>query len=270
MSRSGTTGSSAVVRDYYAAYWSERADEKPVRVGGTLRTLYEQNVTAHDTCIDVGCGAGLANALWLERNASAYVGVDVAVNAIETAKRFGLDARLIKDASDLPFDDGSFDVAVCIEVLEHLFEPASAVREIQRILRPGGTLIATVPNIAHWRRRIDLALLGRWHPGGDALSVEKPWRDPHIRFFTTGALGRMLKEGGFADVRVGAIAEAFVTDIPGLRSFGRRPEAGPAFARLCQAQPAIFGRRIYASPSPQNGVCSDAITLGQRKIDNRG
>ena len=48
-----------------------------------------------------------------------------------------------------------FTVVVCFEVLEHLFAPHLAVAEMHRVLEPGGVLIATVPNVAYWRRRLD-------------------------------------------------------------------------------------------------------------------
>lgn len=55
----------------------------------------------------------------------------------------GLD--LLCDICDIPEPDGSFDAAMCIEVLEHLPDPISALRELTRLLRPGGTLIVTAP-----------------------------------------------------------------------------------------------------------------------------
>ncbi len=52
---------------------------------------------------------------------------------------------IISDICDIPVTGGSFDVIMCIEVFEHLPEPAKAVKEFSRILRPGGTLIITAP-----------------------------------------------------------------------------------------------------------------------------
>jgi methionine biosynthesis protein MetW len=234
------------VKGYYEKYWLTRANEQPIEPNSTLLKLYARNVRASDMCIDIGCGSGFTSGLWLARNTAAYTGVDVSATAVEKAGRLGLAAQLIDDASDLPFEDSSFDLAVCIEVLEHLFQPEQAAHEMRRILRPGGRLIVTVPNVAHWRRRADLVLLGRWHPGGDELSVKEPWRDPHIRFFTVRALERMLCRAGFSDVRVGATSEAFLTDVPGLRRLGRRADAGPIYSRLCSGLPSLFGRRIYA------------------------
>ncbi len=56
--------------------------------------------------------------------------------------------------AELPFADGSFDYAVCVEGLEHIENPANAIREFRRILRPGGTLIVSVPNIMNIEERL--------------------------------------------------------------------------------------------------------------------
>ena len=129
--------------------------------------------------------------VWLTRNGRKYTGVDVSEEGVSLAQSIGLDARAIEDAASLPFDSATFDVVLCIEVLEHLFTPHLAAKECARVLRPGGILLATTPNVAYWRRRLDMVLFGRWHPDGDHLSVEQPWRDPHIRFFNPGALRQM-------------------------------------------------------------------------------
>lgn len=63
------------------------------------------------------------------------------------ADRADLDGRL-------PYDDGVFDAAVCVEGLEHVENPANAIRELARVVRPGGTLIVSVPNILNIEERL--------------------------------------------------------------------------------------------------------------------
>jgi 2-polyprenyl-6-hydroxyphenyl methylase/3-demethylubiquinone-9 3-methyltransferase len=190
------------VKDYYERYWS--ADVRPhYDPGDVLSKLIEHNVEESSRCLDVGCGAGETYAQVIHARAASYKGVDVSARAVEIARSGGLDAQVIDDAAALPFDDNTFDVAVCIEVLEHLFSPHVAVNEIRRVLRPGGRLIVSAPNVAYWRLRVNL-VLGVWNPLGDALAIEQPWRDPHIRFFTPVTLRRMLEQAGFPTVEVGA------------------------------------------------------------------
>ena len=130
-----------------------------------------------------------------------YVGVDLSENAIEMARGIGLTAHRV-DGEDLPFDSGTFDVAIAFEVFEHLFNPHHAAGELLRVLKPGGVLLGTVPNVAFWRRRFELAIHGVWNPYGDFLSVREPWRDPHIRFFNAVQLRRMLEKAGFSNIIV--------------------------------------------------------------------
>ncbi len=60
----------------------------------------------------------------------------------------------------LPYDSGSFDYVTCVEGLEHIENPAQAIREFYRLLRPGGRLIVSVPNILNIEERIKWLLHG--------------------------------------------------------------------------------------------------------------
>ncbi|MGE0229525.1 MAG: class I SAM-dependent methyltransferase [Dehalococcoidia bacterium] len=234
------------IRRYYETYWSEDGFYPVGSLAPALASIFAQYVPAGRRCLDIGCGDGQTAGPWLLQNGCQYVGVDISGNAVRAAQAVGLDARQIEDASALPFEDDSFDAAICVEVLEHLFQPSVAVGEARRVLRPGGVLLVTVPNVAYWRRRVDLALLGRWNPLGDTLSVTQPWRDPHIRFFNPGALKRMLVAAGLEPIVVGGHGGSFLRDIPWV---GRRLGSGGSsqFYRLGErVMPSFFGYRVHA------------------------
>lgn len=190
------------VRSYYDAYWSAPVPPR-YEPAPELARLIARAVDGGTACIDVGCGAGQSYAGDVSRAAASYVGVDVSERAVELARSGGLSARVIDDAAELPFEDDSFDIAIAIELLEHVFQPELVVQEIRRVLRPGGRMIVSTPNAAYWRLRVNL-MFGIWNPLGDALAIEQPWRDPHIRFFTLAVLERMLTQAGFGSVEAGA------------------------------------------------------------------
>jgi len=187
--------------EYYERYWSTSGLCPDGANEGTAGRLMAAHVPAGSKCLDFGCGSGRSAGIWLREHGMGYVGVDVSASAVAMARALGLQAIQIDDGV-LPFEDRAFDVAVAFEVFEHLFEPQRGARELRRVLRPGGLLLTTVPNIAHVRRRIE-SVRGCWNPFGDELSTEQPWRDPHIRFFNARSFRAMLEASGFVVERVG-------------------------------------------------------------------
>lgn len=245
-------------RIYYEDYWSQRGgfSTQPSR---RLLELFERYVSPDDRCLDVGCGDGGTSGVWLHDHAASYLGVDISEGAIRKAARRGLSVQLVEHADGLPFPDDSFDLVVCVEVLEHLFEPDRAVREIRRVLRPQGRVIATVPNVVHWRIRVDIALLGRWNPRGDPLSGRQPWRDPHVRFFSKRSLARLIESCGLDLLECGGDVERGLLDfIPGMRTLAPTPRAHALTRRAAARFPGLLAETLHvvaeSSPSSQTSA----------------
>jgi ubiquinone/menaquinone biosynthesis C-methylase UbiE len=171
----------------------------------------------------------------------------VSENGAMRARANGFELVLAADAMYLPFDQGEFDAALCIEVFEHLFEPLAAAKEILRILRPGAVMLATVPNTAYWQRRVELGLHGLWNPLGDHLSLAEPWRDPHIRFFTPSTLGKMMERAGFERVRFGGHSTVFSVRPKSwcTRTF-QRFHTSRAYQTLEQVFPNLLASKAHA------------------------
>ena len=230
---------------YYERYWTTDGFN-PTGTGPfpELEAVLQARTRPGQAWLDVGCGDGRTSGPWLRQHRCNYIGVDISTTAVGQARELGLDARVVPDAAQLPFEDGAFAGVLAVEVLEHLFEPQRAVAEFRRVLMPGGILFVSLPNVAYWRRRLELLLIGRFDPLGDDLSIPQPWRDPHIRFFTPRTLEDMLLRAGFeADVR--GYAGALLADFPKIGS-ALHGRSSAAYKWAERRFPNLLGRRIYA------------------------
>ena len=133
--------------------------------------------------LDAGCGVGYGTA-HLAREATRVVGVDVDEETITYARtRYG-GANvefLVADVLALPFDADAFDVACSFEIVEHVPDAERFVRELARVLRPGGTLVLSTPRAED-----------------PALRPDNPF---HEREFDADALRGLLQES-FATVEL--------------------------------------------------------------------
>jgi 2-polyprenyl-3-methyl-5-hydroxy-6-metoxy-1,4-benzoquinol methylase len=107
----------------------------------------------------------------------------------------------------LPVADGSFDVIVAAEVIEHLENPRAICRELFRLLRPGGHVLLTTPNNESWRSLVALVFRGHFVAFGDSSYPA------HITALVRQDLDRALAEAGFGPR---SFAFTNVGGIPGL------------------------------------------------------
>lgn len=111
-----------------------------------LRELLAGRVRRGGVAIDVGCGTGEVMALLHEAGAAVVAGTDLSPHALaHAASRIAHGSLAAARAEHLPFPDRSADVVVSLEVIEHLDSDLAALSEYRRVLRPGGTLVVTVP-----------------------------------------------------------------------------------------------------------------------------
>jgi SAM-dependent methyltransferase len=116
------------------------------------------HTVAHSRIVDVGAGLGHFSDVG-ERHAAAVVPIDIAPRLVSRL-RARFPAAMVASATSLPFATGSVDFVVSSECIEHTIDPRQAVREMLRVLRPGGVLFLTTPNLL-WRWSVGLAELLR-------------------------------------------------------------------------------------------------------------
>jgi len=130
--------------------------------------------------LDAGCGSG-RNMLELERHGSV-TGVELSPTSAALARDRNVGEVVTGSVLEMPFADDSFDLAVSLDVIEHLDDDLEALRELRRVVAPGGALLVTVP------------AYGWLWSGHDELNH-------HRRRYTRGSLQQVAERAGWRQVR---------------------------------------------------------------------
>ena len=130
-----------------------------------ITRTWGDNALCQQQVLEIGCGGGLICAELARRGAVA-MGVDPSREALEVARtrtrQEGLGAQctfIPGSAEALPFADGSFSALVCLDVLEHVQDLSATIREISRVLAPGGLFVFDTINRT-WMARLALIWIG--------------------------------------------------------------------------------------------------------------
>jgi methionine biosynthesis protein MetW len=148
--------------------------------------------------LDVGCAGGYLAVALTERGGSV-LGLEPDPAAADAARGRGVE--VVEGSAEDPVAlatlraRGPFDAVVCGDVLEHLIDPWTALRELAALLRPGGTAAISLPNAAHWTVRRAL-LRGRF-PREDHGLFDRT----HLRWFTVEDARDLVRATGLAVVR---------------------------------------------------------------------
>lgn len=158
-----------------------------------LRTMYIGALTP-GTLLEVGCGSGRFLDRMRRRGWQVHgTDFDPAV-AARVQRRFGLRVDVGDDLAGFRYAAGSYDVVAMSQVIEHLADPMSQLRECFRVLRPGGRLVLTTPNA--------LAMAHRLY-GRNWRGLEPP---RHLQVFTPAALERCVGMAGFREARLATLS----------------------------------------------------------------
>jgi 2-polyprenyl-3-methyl-5-hydroxy-6-metoxy-1,4-benzoquinol methylase len=141
--------------------------------------------------LDLGCSTGAISAPFIAAGWTVY-GLDFTAAPLIMARSAGLQAVAGDVARGLPFAPATFDAVLAGEIIEHLVDTDAFLHEIYRVLRPGGALILTTPNLASLENRLRL-LLGIYPIWVDYRLGQG---EGHVRAYTPRVLKRQLQEHG--------------------------------------------------------------------------
>ena len=237
---------------YYDEYWSGSTGWKPpAGLDDDLRAWLDPLLVRGHSVLDVGCGDGARYGARLRDSGLQVHGVDISGVAVAEARKRGIDARVARLEGVLPYPDASFDVVICLEVLEHLVDPETVAREIRRVLKPGGRALISVPNTGFYTTRLELLFTGHFNPRGSPVTQRAyPWRDPHVRFLTLRTMRAMLEQSELVVLRMGGLECQFLRIAGVGRLFGRAHSwADAPLAAVGRAWPSLLARRCVVLAS---------------------
>ena len=142
--------------------------------------------------LDVGSGDGYATAYILrEADYNSYVGLDLSSPKLHVVSRkIKKSSVIVGDAEVIPFQNDSFDCALCFETLEHLLHPWIALGEIKRVLKSGGLCFVSIPIDGYVQEKL-LMLVGKIKPSKNRHFNE------HIQIFTWSKIKENILSNGF-------------------------------------------------------------------------
>lgn len=159
----------------------------------TSHALIAASVGHDKRVLDVGCASG-DFAEVLAGHGCRVTGIEIDPEAARRAERY-CERVIVGDVEHLDaeneLDEGSFDVVVFGDVLEHLKDPLTTLKRLKPALRPDGYVIASIPNVAHGSVRLAL-LQGRFRYRSLGLLDET-----HLRFFTRESVEHLFEDAGF-------------------------------------------------------------------------
>ncbi len=200
------------IANYYDEYWNREKGWTPSHrfTDAQLALHFDSLLKPTDHVLDVGCGDAENYQGWLVKKVEKLAAVDISKSGVEHAIALGLDAQVHDFSEKFPYADNSFDAAICVEVLEHLYDPKFCVEEITRILKPGGLFITSVPNNGYFRER--LKMLTRAELSTSITDFGNEWKGAHIRFYSIKSFTRMLEVAGMRIERVKSNGDSSIFD----------------------------------------------------------
>lgn len=161
--------------------------------------------------LDVGCGTGSFAAYLIDRREADLIGLEPSQDRAKIAAERGINVLATELTESMLIKLGKFDYILFLDVLEHVSDPGSLANLAKKFLNSTGSLIISVPNVAHWSVRLNL-LLGNFNYQETGILDAT-----HLRWFTWNSLQSWAQRCGFE------IVSHYCTPGPSLNVYNQLP-----------------------------------------------
>ncbi|MBN2052436.1 class I SAM-dependent methyltransferase [Candidatus Woesearchaeota archaeon] len=209
--------------------------QKTASYTGFNRHIFKLVTGKNLKILDIGCGEGELGRI-LKHKGNVVYGIECEKRGYELSKK-KLDKVLFGDISSLqlPKDWKEFDYVIFADVIEHLYDPASVLKKIKPLLKKGGFVLISTPNIANWLIRTRL-LFGRFDYKESGV-MDKT----HIRWFTLRSLKKLVKETGYKVEKIDFIPNIVLSII----SIFSKNKAGESIVSKESGAKSFYFKIIY-------------------------
>ena len=187
-------------------WWDPEGEMRPLHDLNPLRLSYVERSgpLAGRAVVDVGCGGGLLSEA-MARKGARVVGLDMADDLLRVAELHGLEAGVSVDYHHEPAEQhalghaGRYDVVTCMEMLEHVPDPASVVRALAALAKPGGHVFVSTLN--RTPRAYLLAILGAEY----LLRLLAPGTHTYEKFIRPSELAAWARDAGLVEADIAGL-----------------------------------------------------------------
>jgi methionine biosynthesis protein MetW len=214
----------------------ENASRDPENVGMKL----SQFIPLKARVLDVGCGTGSVSEVVCEQRQVSLVGIEPDGERAVSARSRGLNVHQGFLTAEFIKGQEPFDVILFADVLEHLPDPAGVVQIAKQGLKKGGSVVASVPNVAHWFVRTDL-FKGNFNYQDCGIMDAT-----HLRWFTEATLRSFFERLGFSITGLDYTVNVELPDYGAKTpwrwlNFGNRKKV---VSKLVKIAPRLFGCQL--------------------------
>lgn len=217
-------------------------DLEPAEASGILLELVPQGARV----LDVGCGDGTMSKMLQDHRGARVVGLEPNPERAAVAASRGLIVHQTMLTPSLTNQVGKFDVVLFADVLEHIPNPSAALDAARSMLNPGGQVVASVPNVAHWSVRLNLAR-GRFDYTQTGIMDST-----HLRWFTRDSFQKLFQGSHYEILSAHASAGVWIWDYAGRVPWRwlKRPGRDHLVKWASRSMPTLFGYQHIVSARP--------------------